>query len=111
VPPPILAALAEREWPGNVRELANLVQRWVLLSRGEELVVPEQPASAPEDLRARAARSVPAASLPLRPLAEVEREHLLRALAETEGNLSRAAALLGLKRGTLRWRLRKHGLT
>ncbi len=104
IPPAVLAALVERDWPGNVRELANAVQRLVLLSPGEELVGPG-PAPAREGAEAQVHTGGA-----LRPLAEVEREHLRQALEATGGNLSRAAALLGLKRGTLRWRLRKHGL-
>ena len=105
IPPAVLADLAARPWPGNVRELANTVQRLVLLSPGNRLV----PLETQGEKQAEASPSHESDS-PIRPLAEVEREHLARALATTGGNLSRAAQLLGLKRGTLRWRLRKHGL-
>lgn len=105
VPTSVLAELAERPWPGNVRELANLVQRLVLLSPGATLVSP----SASEAELSSGAPMVRAAPA-ITPLIEVEREHLRRALVATEGNLSQAARLLGLKRGTLRWRLRKAGL-
>lgn len=106
IPPAVLADLAARPWPGNVRELANTVQRLVLLSPGRRLVPLETPSE-----REAAALPPRDPDAPIRPLAEIEREHLSRALATTGGNLSRAAQLLGLKRGTLRWRLRKHGLS
>jgi Nif-specific regulatory protein len=105
IPRETLARLAERPWPGNVRELQNVVQRLVLLSRGEELAGLDEaaaPASAP----------VFTADPPslLRTLEAVEREHIGRVLEHAGGNLSQAARLLGLSRGTLRWRLKKLGL-
>ena len=104
IPRETLARLAERPWPGNVRELQNVVQRLVLLSSGGELAgledgaqetVPPQPTH-------------PSAAPPsIQTLEEVEREHVRRVLQHTGGNLSQAARLLGLSRGTLRWRLKK----
>src|SRR6185295_9921286 len=115
IPAAVLADLASRPWPGNVRELGHAVQRLVLLSSGDELIAPARlddradpfPSQEPPSTRGARATADPEV---VAPLADVEREHLERALAATGGNLSRAAALLGLKRGTLRWRLRKHGL-
>jgi transcriptional regulator with GAF, ATPase, and Fis domain len=104
VPAEVMAELAARPWPGNVRELANVVQRLVLLSPGNTLAAPQAPG-----MEARATSATAVAS-GIAPLVEVEREHLRRALAASGGNLSQAARLLGLKRGTLRWRLRKAGL-
>ena len=97
-----LGRLVERDWPGNVRELQNVVQRLVLLSPGEDLAAPDEGSTAgPEP-------SID--SLPLRTLEEVERDHILTVLRRVGGNQSEAARLLGLKRGTLRWRLQKLGV-
>ncbi len=108
IPRSTLSQLLERDWPGNVRELQNVIQRLVLLSPGEELAgLDDQPAAGPT-------ASLPAAqpldSPPPRTLEEVERDHILTVLAQAGGNQSVAARLLGLKRGTLRWRLKKLGI-
>jgi Nif-specific regulatory protein len=104
IPRPTLTRLLEHDWPGNVRELQNVIQRLVLLSSGEELArLDESPA---------AATVVPSAveASPPRTLEEVERDHILNVLGQVHGNQSEAARLLGLKRGTLRWRLKKLGI-
>ncbi len=105
IPRSTLIRLQEHDWPGNVRELQNMIQRLVLLSSGEELAgLDESPA---------AATVVPSAAVeasPPRTLEEVERDHILTVLRQVRGNQSEAARLLGLKRGTLRWRLKKLGL-
>ena len=115
LPPKILApdaraAMLAYQWPGNVRELANLVERVVLMSgeatviSGELLGLPAVPAVGP-----------PPASEPqpphLRSLVEgFERERLVSALRTAHGNITAAAAHLGLPRNTLRYRLVKLGI-
>ena len=103
------AALAAHDWPGNVRELANVVERAALLSDAAvlsaadlELPAPAAPAAA----RPARERGVTLSGLP----PAGERERLLEALSESGGNLSRAAARLGIARNTLRYRLEVHGL-
>ena len=110
VPRETLRRLVERDWPGNVRELQNVVQRLVLLSPGEELEDPsglERVSTAPPSLPSGPATPEPPI---LRTLEEVERDHVLRVLRHVGGNQSEAARVLGLKRGTLRWRLKKLGV-
>ena len=105
IPRPTLARLLERDWPGNVRELQNVIQRLVLLSPGEELMgMEESPAATPTVPVPVTVSTIP------RTLEDVERDHILRILGQTAGNQSEAARLLGLKRGTLRWRLKKLGI-
>jgi formate hydrogenlyase transcriptional activator len=82
-------------WPGNVRELQNVIERAVILSRGPVLTVPrtEIETAAPAPARSAAVT-----------LEDAEREHILRALAETNwviGGTRGAAARLGLKRTSL----------
>ena len=97
-------------WPGNVRELANLMERVAVLSDGALVT------GADLDIRTE---SVPPmgrqpsgdADRSLREaVGDFERSQLLAALESAGGNLSRAAALLGIPRNTLRYRLEKHGL-
>jgi transcriptional regulator with GAF, ATPase, and Fis domain len=106
IPRETLRRLVARDWPGNVRELQNVIQRLVLLSSGEELAEPE----ALETISPEPGAAPPPDSAPLRTLEEVERDHILRVLRHVDGNQSAAARVLGLKRGTLRWRLQKLGI-
>ncbi|HEX4963546.1 MAG TPA: sigma 54-interacting transcriptional regulator [Thermoanaerobaculia bacterium] len=108
IPRATLARLLEHDWPGNVRELQNVIQRLVLLSSGEELAgldaIPTAGSTAPLPT-VQASEAAPP-----RTLEEVERDHVLSVLRQVDGNQSEAARLLGLKRGTLRWRLKKLGV-
>ncbi len=103
-PPPrlsdaALAALRRYDWPGNVRELQNVIQRLVVMSDAEILDVTELPAA----MRFSAGGTGGAD----RTLAEVEREHIRSVLASVAGNKTRAAAILGIDRKTLRQKLRE----
>lgn len=80
-------------WPGNIRELQNVIERAVILSKGSVLTVPRA-----EFETMTAPMSVPVT------LEDAEREHILRALAETNwviGGPRGAAARLGVKRTSL----------
>lgn len=106
-----LARLCGHAWRGNVRELENVVQRAVLLARGdaidEDAIVLRGPGLAPAD--PPAARAAPAAPLWVgRSVAEVERDLILDTLRHTLGNRTRAAHLLGISIRTLRNKLRDY---
>lgn len=124
--PAARAALAAHHWPGNVRELKNVIERAVVLGNNSwidagELALPSIPAPPPADAAdsqaaavppaATAATSPPAAATaasgqPLS-LLELERKHLLEVLRLTDGNKSRAAAILGIERSTLDRKLKR----
>jgi formate hydrogenlyase transcriptional activator len=105
VPAEAMAALARYAWPGNIRELENLVERAVILSPGPELRIPLRELRAPP--------AVAASSNHVTTLEAAEREHILRALAETKwmiGGPTGAAARLGMKRTTLQSRMKNLGI-
>jgi DNA-binding NtrC family response regulator len=105
-------ALLAYSWPGNVRELRNLIERAVLLAESSDL--------RPEDFEiAHALRrpdgAIAAAGDVQLPdggldLEEVERRLVVLALERTRGNQTQAAALLGLHRDQIRYRIEKFGL-
>src|SRR5262249_7096684 len=104
------SVLLAHAWPGNVRELANTMERVALLA--DTSVVDSATLRLPE---ASVIEAKPPAdrgrSPPLREaLGSVERVHLIDALSETRWNIARAAARLGIPRGTLRYRIEKLGL-
>ncbi len=96
-------ALVAYHWPGNVRELRNVLERAVLLTRQSSLEA--------EDLELGEQRRQGAPSGVALSLKDVERDHIRRVLDSQEGDVARAARLLGLSRSALYEKLRKHKIT
>ncbi len=135
-----LRALETYQWPGNVRELENVVQRSLVVTKGNAILLgdlppevlgkdatasvstPATPVSAPtpEGEPLGASEDIPALattlfewarnSPDLKVLPAVERELVRCALQETRGNQLKAAALLGITRATLRKRIEKFNI-
>jgi two-component system, NtrC family, nitrogen regulation response regulator NtrX len=93
-------ALEQYSWPGNIRELRNVVERMAILARAGVL----EAASVPIEIRS----AKPAAARGnLRETREsAERDHILRALEDSEWNVSSAARSLGMERTNLHKRIR-----
>lgn len=106
------AILRAYDWPGNVRQMKNAIERVVVMATCEKLTPDLLP---PEVLGTGGAGSEQSFGeegiIPLRE-AEIEfrRRHLLRALAATEGNQTRAAELLGIQRSSLNRQMKELGL-
>jgi two-component system response regulator AtoC len=104
------AALRAYSWPGNVRELRNLIERAVLLSESEALLPSDF-----DSLHTSRREGSPVSSGFALPsdgvnLDDVEKMLVTQALERTHGNQTRAAALLGLHRDQIRYRMEKFGL-
>jgi DNA-binding NtrC family response regulator len=111
VAPETYRCLRRYSWPGNVRELKNVIQRAVLLAKGEELTVD----SIPPRIREAADCGVRAATtqFPIHPgmtLKAAEKEFIAMTLAATQGNKREAARELGISRRSLYNKLSKHDL-
>ena len=106
VTPESLELLKSYRWPGNIRELRNAVERAMLLAEGEWLT--------PDLLPLTTARGSTAQTMELPHegvnLDTLERELVVQALRRTAGNQTKAAALLGLNRDQIRYRIDKFGL-
>jgi DNA-binding NtrC family response regulator len=100
-----LKLLAANDWPGNVRQLESVIERSLLLADNETIA----PDDLPAEIRAgiSGSRGVLGLDIPDEgiDLVAVERSLILRALEKADGNVARAARLLGLSRRTLQARL------
>jgi two-component system nitrogen regulation response regulator GlnG len=133
IAPAALKALEKYHWPGNVRELENVVRRALVMAKGEAILSTDLPAEV-------SGQASPTSQIPLvapgsgegaasdivllarqlfqwarrdpklRVIPAVERELVIQALKETEGNQVHAAKLLGITRATLRKRVEKFGI-
>ena len=102
IPRETIEALVRYSWPGNVRELQNFIERSVILSPHYVL---RAPVSELQPFRSRTE-----SDSPMTGLAEVERDHILRALEASGwvvGGRHGAAERLGMKRTSLVYRMRK----
>jgi nitrogen regulation protein NR(I) len=137
-PPKSIASSAVKvmeryHWPGNVRELENVLRRVLVVSQGGVVLLEDLPpeitgsgsstaAAAPLQLDTGAGALSDAAALArqlfawarkdpkLKIIPAVERELVIQALKETEGNQVHAARMLGITRATLRKRVEKFGI-
>jgi two-component system response regulator AtoC len=97
------------DWPGNVRELRNVLERAVILCRGDSITVEDLP---PEIAQMTSSPTGGVFSLPEEgiDLAQLERDLVVQALERSGGNQSAAARLLGIGRYALRYRMEKMGM-
>ncbi|MBV6404272.1 MAG: sigma-54-dependent Fis family transcriptional regulator [Flavobacteriales bacterium] len=102
ITPPVLETFAAYPWPGNVRELEHLVHRLVILLDGTV---------ATSDLPMHMRSPAPRAAVPdtLVSLAAMERQHIRAVLEAVAQNKTKAAAILGIDRKTLRGKLKDPG--
>lgn len=102
--PDVVDRLLSAAWPGNVREMRNVLERSMILARGQPAIGVEH---LPPDVRPRAPadRRYQAQSL-----SEVERQHIERTLRHHGGNRTRAALELGISRATLINKIKAYSL-
>jgi DNA-binding NtrC family response regulator len=107
VHPAVLTVLKRHRWPGNVRELRNLIESMVLFRRAGEIGLEDLPAEyrTPD----REPESAQPAEWQPRPMAEIEREAILRTVEHTGGHRARAADLLEIGLRTLQRKLKEYG--
>ncbi len=126
--------LEKYHWPGNVRELENVIERALVMAKGDVILAGDLPAEITGDPNAPAT-GAPATTAPgeagspseivalsrqlfhwarrdpkLKLIPTIERELVIQALRETGGNQVHAAKLLGITRATLRKRVEKFGI-
>src|SRR5437879_10170094 len=101
IPPEAVEVLMQYPWPGNIRELQNFIERGVILSRGSVLELPLV-----ELMRLK--HDAPSEPVTLK---DAECAHILRTLRKANGQLAGAAALHGVPRSTLFYKMRRLGIS
>jgi DNA-binding NtrC family response regulator len=100
--------LSDMPWPGNVRELENFIERLAIFCISGEIGVADVEREATGKRQFSAAAS--AGNGATGTLQDMERQHILRVLQETQGNRSKAARALGIERKTLYEKARRLGI-
>ncbi|MBK9685571.1 MAG: PEP-CTERM-box response regulator transcription factor [Betaproteobacteria bacterium] len=102
-----IRAIEAHAWPGNVRELLNCIKRASIMADGVRVTAEDVGLPVPDSGDA----GPPASEIDLRTVREqAEREAIVTALSRTNGNMVRAAELLGISRPTLYDLMRRLGI-
>ncbi len=104
VAPEVMRALQRYEWPGNVRQLRNVVERLVVLAKGDRITLRDLPDEFTACKRQRSAVS------PMKTLRDLEAQAVRETLQVCTGNKSKAARVLGISRKAFYRRLRELGI-
>jgi two-component system response regulator HydG len=100
--PQAMDLLVRNRWKGNVRELENVVERAIIMARGDLLQPGDLPGHISDEGDAPSAGIIPGRSL-----SDLEREAILSTLEMTGGNRTETAKLLGISRRTLQYKLKE----
>lgn len=96
-------------WPGNIRELQNVIERAVVLCKGDTITpreIPDNLSTKENNISFDLKEGESLESI----MDKIEKEFILKALKKTGYSQTKTAEILGIKRTTLRYKLEKHGL-
>ena len=113
IDPEALKRLEEYDWPGNVRELENVIERGLVLAEGDVLMESDLPflANLGDARGMKLAGNALGDGMDLgRTMDGIEERLVRQALARTGGVKAEAARLLGIKKGTLQYKIDKYGI-
>ena len=118
--PDAIRCMEAYDWPGNVRELKNIVDRMAILCETERVEPSQLPAEIGGDAPRSRSVELPETwdqlkahkrELQENVVRDIEQEFLRRALVKGEGNVSRAAGMVGMQRTNFHALMRKHGIS
>jgi transcriptional regulator of acetoin/glycerol metabolism len=98
----VIKAFKQYNWPGNVRELENIIERAIVLTNSEYIT--------DRDLSGLTAAEEKAPGREIRPLSDIEKEHIKFCLDRLDWNIGRTAEALGIHRNTLRAKIKEYDL-
>lgn len=102
IPDDAMEKLTDYTWPGNIRELENVIERSVIISRGNQLMLPDlEPLKA--DIRDTQKLEGD--------LKTVEKVAIENALMKTDGNRKKAAEMLGISLRALQYKIKEYGIS
>ncbi len=104
--PEAMNCVLEYDWPGNVRELRTAIERGVVMSSGSKITLRDMPASIRQQTKPVAGLKGTQAGSELN-LQDTEQRIIMRALDESEGNVTEAARKLGISRRTVHRKLKE----
>jgi two-component system, NtrC family, response regulator AtoC len=112
---PVMDLLMRHEWPGNIRELENLMERIMLLAKGDRLTLQEVPADFIAGMESATATIGDDNKRQFKDymrshVENVERQMIIKCLEESKGNVTKAAQQLGLSRKGLQLKMIKYNL-
>jgi nitrogen regulation protein NR(I) len=110
-----LNLLVNYRWPGNIRELENVIERALVFAEGPVLDVEDLPEGLVEKSTTAPLVPQPGADASMKDIvkqatAELEKDLIIKALAETEGNVTQAARKLKISRKSLQNKMKEFGL-
>lgn len=119
VTPRAMTALKNFKWPGNVRQLVNIIEGSAVFAKGDQIDLENLPEEvrlgfAPESTTSGLdwiATEIEQGKTLDEIVSTIEKEMISRILRATEGNQSQAAQRLGIKRGTLQYKMKNYGLS
>jgi two-component system response regulator HydG len=100
----VMQAFIQHSWPGNVREIENIMERMVIMSKGDTITLDDLPPALAG--RQQEEESTPSPTS----LKDVERETIVKTLQQAGGNRTKTAAILGISRKTLQNKIREYGI-
>jgi transcriptional regulator with PAS, ATPase and Fis domain len=110
ISPQATASLIAHNWPGNVRELENVIQRMMVVCKGEMLETQDLPTEIRGTESETRGRAKDLKGISRESAGIVEKRAILDALSQAGGNVTRAARSLGISRATLQNKMKLFAL-
>ncbi len=110
ISPQAVASLIAHSWPGNIRELENVIQRMMVVCKGETLETQDLPTEIRGTESETREKVKDLKGISRESAGIVEKKAILEALSKEGGNVTRAAKSLGISRATLQNKMKLHGL-
>lgn len=110
--PGAISVLSHYDWPGNVRQLQNVVERLTILCSGDSIGVQDLPSelldNTPLFIPAVAERSGVPLAAPSSEMRDIEKDAIINALTQSNGNVVKAARALGLGQATVYRKMKRY---